>query len=74
MIKKLCANSLTEEKCTTAEAINHKVSKCVYDKTQKKWKEEKKLCYEIEDRAKKDICSNTNLHLIMNQILAKNYI
>ena len=61
IIKKLCGNSLTEEECASAETINPKTSKCIYDKKQKLCKEEKKLCYEIDDGATNDICSNAKV-------------
>jgi len=61
IIKNLCGNSLTEEECSSAEPINAKTSKCVYDKIQKICKEEKKLCYEIEDEATNDICSSAKV-------------
>ena len=61
VIKKLCSNALTEEECTSAKATNPTISKCVFDKSQKICKEEKKLCYEIKDGATKDICSNVQV-------------
>ena len=61
VIKKLCGNSLTEEECSSAETKNPKTSKCVFDKIQNICKEEKKLCYEIEDGATNDICSSAKV-------------
>ena len=61
VIKKLCNNSLTEEECTSAKAANPKTSKCVYDKIEKKCKEEEKLCSEIKDGATKEICSSAKV-------------
>ena len=61
IIEKLCNNSLTEEECASAEAINPKTSKCVYDNIQKVCKEEKKFCNEIKDGATEEICSNVQV-------------
>ena len=36
IIEKLCNNSLTEEECISAEPINPKTSKCVFDNIKKK--------------------------------------
>jgi len=60
-IQNLCTNSLTEEECASAEPINPKTSKCVFDKIQNVCKEEKKLCNEIENGATKDICLNAKV-------------
>ena len=61
IIKKLCSNSLTEEECSTAEPINPKTSKCVYDKIQNICTEEKKFCYEIKDGANEEICTSAKV-------------
>ena len=74
-----CTNSLNEEECALAEATDPKTSKCVYDKAEKVCKEEKKLCYEIEDGATKDICSSAQVSetnkecVFVKQILAMKF-
>ena len=59
VIKNLCSNSFSEEECNSAVPLNPIISYCIYDEEEKKCKEEKKYCYEINEKATEDICENS---------------
>ena len=59
VIKNLCVNSFSEEECNSAVPLNPIISYCIYDEEEKKCKEEKKYCYEIDEKATEDICENS---------------